>query len=102
MAREAVAVVKSAAPTTQRTHEERRALFSCFYWAAYSWNRQQLPAAGAPPGATFWSALLVRAAVHATLCLPAASTDRTGAGVTDHLFLTSYLSMKCSPVVNER
>lgn len=44
---------------SQRMHEERRALFSCFYWAAYAWNRQQLPAAGPLPDQSFWTALSV-------------------------------------------
>jgi hypothetical protein len=43
----------------QREHEDRRALFSCYYWACHSWNlhrqqQQQLQ----PPGPGLWRQLL--------------------------------------------
>lgn len=44
----------------QRNHEERRALFSCFYWAIYSWNSQEMADAGSPPPPSVWGHLLVR------------------------------------------
>ena len=43
----------------QRDHEERRALFSCYYWAIYSWNREEMVAGGAAPGVSTWKAALV-------------------------------------------
>ena len=49
---------------SQRMHEERRALFSCFYWAVFAWNREQLAAAGRPPDASFWTALVVPSYFH--------------------------------------
>ena len=51
----------------QRMHEERRALFSCFYWAVFAWNREQLAAAGRPPDASFWTALVVPSYFHIPL-----------------------------------
>jgi hypothetical protein len=43
----------------QREHEDRRALFSCFYWACWSWNRRSMQrAALQPPPAAFWRQLL--------------------------------------------
>lgn len=48
----------------QRDHEERRALFSCYYWAIYSWNREEMAAGGAPPGDSTWKAALVGLATH--------------------------------------
>ena len=44
----------------QRTHEERRALFSCFYWAIFSWNRDEMGSQGEPPQLALWARLLVR------------------------------------------
>jgi hypothetical protein len=44
----------------QREHEKRRALFSCYYWAIYCWNLEELKTAGEPPGREFWRAILVR------------------------------------------
>lgn len=46
----------------QRAHEKRRALFSCFYWAVYSWNLEAMQSAGSPPGQATWKAMLVSAA----------------------------------------
>lgn len=43
----------------QRKHEERRSLFSCFYWAIFSWNSQEMEAAGAPPPRSLWGNVLV-------------------------------------------
>lgn len=45
----------------QRKHEERRSLFSCFYWAIFSWNSQEMAAAGAPPPRSLWGNVLVSA-----------------------------------------
>lgn len=44
----------------QRTHEERRALFSCFYWAIFSWNCDEMGSHGDPPQLALWARLLVR------------------------------------------
>ena len=46
----------------QRAHEKRRALFSCFYWAVYSWNLEAMQSAGSPPGQAAMKAMLVSAA----------------------------------------
>lgn len=43
----------------QREHEERRALFSCYYWAIYSWNREEMTAGGQPPPTPTWRSALV-------------------------------------------
>ena len=48
----------------QRDHEERRALFSCYYWAIYSWNREEMVSGGAPPAVTTWKAALVGSSTH--------------------------------------
>ncbi|KAL3131996.1 hypothetical protein ABBQ32_008620 [Trebouxia sp. C0010 RCD-2024] len=43
----------------RRDHEERRALFSCYYWAIYSWNREEVVTGGAkPPALSFWKTAL--------------------------------------------
>eukprot|EP00891_Asterochloris_glomerata_P001785 jgi/Astpho2/1785/Aster-x0495 len=42
----------------RRAHEKRRALFSCFYWAVYSWNLEAMQSAGSPPGQATWKAML--------------------------------------------
>ncbi|KAK9818695.1 hypothetical protein WJX74_008215 [Apatococcus lobatus] len=43
---------------TRREHEKRRALFSCFYWAVYSWNLHEMRAAQSPPTTAAWSIIL--------------------------------------------
>lgn len=48
----------------QRDHEERRALFSCYYWAIYSWNREEMVAGGVSPGVSTWKAALVGVATN--------------------------------------
>ena len=48
----------------QRDHEERRALFSCYYWAIYSWNREEMVAGDAPPAVSTWKAALVGTSIH--------------------------------------
>lgn len=52
----------------QRLHEERRALFSCFYWAVFSWNQEELATAGPPPDAGFWSHILVSSCRDSAFC----------------------------------
>lgn len=42
----------------RRDHEERRALFSCYYWAIYSWNREEMTHGGPPPSLSTWKAAL--------------------------------------------
>ncbi|KAL0026150.1 hypothetical protein WJX79_005406 [Trebouxia sp. C0005] len=42
----------------RRDHEERRALFSCYYWAIYSWNREEMTTGGPPPSFSTWKAAL--------------------------------------------
>ncbi|KAK9828978.1 hypothetical protein WJX72_003179 [[Myrmecia] bisecta] len=39
-------------------HEKRRALFSVFYWAVYSWNRELLQSAPPPPSPSTWGHIL--------------------------------------------
>lgn len=42
----------------RRDHEERRALFSCYYWAIYSWNREEMASGSAPPSVSTWKVAL--------------------------------------------
>ena len=42
----------------RREHEDRRAMFSHFYWAAYLLNAGETAAAGAPPSTKAWAEVL--------------------------------------------
>ncbi len=56
--------------TAQRDHEERRALFSCYYWAIYSWNREEMTTGGPPPSLSTWKAALVCCPTTLLCCTP--------------------------------
>eukprot|EP00884_Botryococcus_braunii_P004529 jgi/Botrbrau1/14077/Bobra.182_3s0024.1 len=43
---------------TRRVQEGRRALFSCFYPAVYSWNREEMEGGATPPASSHWAAVL--------------------------------------------
>ena len=44
----------------QRELEDRKALFSCYYWALYAWNKEEMAAAGAAaPPQSLWLGILV-------------------------------------------
>jgi hypothetical protein len=45
---------------SQRVQEGRRALFSCFYPAVFSWNKEEMAAGPTPPPKSHWTSLLVR------------------------------------------
>ena len=45
----------------QREMEDRKALFSCYYWALFCWNQEEQSLLNAaPPSAAVWLAILVR------------------------------------------
>lgn len=44
--------------TWRRQHEDRRALFSKYFWGLLSWNIAEMAKAGKPPGATVWNQIL--------------------------------------------
>ena len=70
-------------------HEERRALFSCFYWAIFSWNRDEMRSQGEPPQLALWARLLVR------FYSPVRCSDNAWG-------LTLRLCCSCSTRVNHR
>lgn len=51
----------AAAHHLQGEMEDRKALFSCYYWALYCWNKEEMQTTHrSPPPASLWFTILVR------------------------------------------
>ena len=86
-------VSRTLCPFVQRTHEERRALFSCFYWAIFSWNRDEMGSQGEPPQLALWARLLVRPSGCVVRCVPKRHGAWHAGGEASILLLRCQTSM---------